>query len=69
MWSLGSERNIMNWTHLVPVNCVLITLKKMLYTRKSWLSKYDIRLEFLILKMFLVLQYGHIIHPFKDEAL
>ena len=38
-------------------------------TRKSWLSKYDIRVVFLKLKIFLVLQYRHIIHLFEDEAL
>ena len=34
-------------------------------TRKSWLSEYDIRVEFLKLKIFLVPQYRHIIHLFE----
>ena len=35
----------------------------------SWLSKYDIRVKFLRLKIFLVPQYRHIINPFEDAAL
>ena len=34
-------------------------------TSKNCFSKYSIRVEFLKLKIFLVLQYGHIIHLFK----
>ena len=38
-------------------------------TRKSWLSKYDIRVALLKLKIFLIPQNRFIIHLFEDEAL
>ena len=38
-------------------------------TRENWFSKYCNIVVFLKLKIFIVLQYRHIIHQFEDEAL
>ena len=59
------------------INTIMLCFYKTVYsgnldfyqhTRKL-VSKYSIRVVFLKLKIFLVLQYRHIIHLFEDEAL
>ena len=49
--------------------CILVETQISITTHENWFSKYSIRFEFLKLKIFLFLQYRHVIHLFDDDAL
>ena len=55
--------------HIVKKLCIDYFEETTLSHAENWLSKYNISVGFLKLKIFLFPQYIHIMHLFADEAL